>query len=60
MIQYEDYQKMKWLSIYGASIAIQCHQRIRDGKGEDLAESMEDIKEEAQSIADLALKGEAL
>lgn len=56
---YEDYQKMKWLSVYGASIAIQCHQQLRDGKGGVLPEDMERYKEEAKAVADLALEGES-
>lgn len=59
MIDYIDYQQMKWLSIYGASVAIQCHQLIRDGRSGELSDNMESIKEEAESIANLALKGEA-
>lgn len=56
---YEDYQKIKWLSVYGASIAIQSHQHLRDGRGGVLPEDMERIKEEAKAVADLALEEEA-
>lgn len=56
---YEDYQKIKWLSIYGASVAIQCHQRTLDGHGGDLTDVIERIKEEAAAVADWALEGEA-
>jgi hypothetical protein len=57
---YEDFQKTKWLSIYGASVALQCHQQILDGKGSDFTDSMENIKEEAAAIADWAMEGEQL
>jgi hypothetical protein len=59
MINYEDYQKIKWLSIYGASVAIQCHQRMIDGHGGDLSEVIESIKEDAAAVADWAMEGEA-
>ena len=45
MIDYIDYQQMKWLSIYGASVAIQCHQLIRDGRSGELSDNMESIKQ---------------
>ena len=56
---YEDFQKIKWLSIYGASVAIQCHQRMLDGHGGDLTDVIERIKEDAAAVADMALEGEA-
>ena len=59
MISYEDYQKMKWLAIYGSSIAIQANQLLMQGKGGSISFQMEKIKEEAKTIADLALEGEA-
>jgi hypothetical protein len=59
MIDYKDYQQIKWLSIYGASVAIQCHQRMIDGHGGDLSEVIESIKEDAAAVADWAMEGEA-
>ena len=56
---YEDFQKIKWLSVYGASIAIQSHQQLIDGKGGVLPEDMARYKEEAEAVADLALEGES-
>jgi len=56
---HEDFQKIKWLSIYAASIAIQCNQQLIDGRGGVLPEDMERYKEEAEAVADLALDGEA-
>jgi hypothetical protein len=56
---YEDYQKIKWLSICGASVAIQCHQRMLDGHGGDLTDVIERIKEDAAAVADWAMEGEA-
>ena len=56
---YEDFQKIKWLSVYGAYIAIQSHQQLIDGKGEVLPEDMARYKEEAETVADLALEGES-
>ena len=59
-ITYEDYKDFKWLSIYGAYVAIQCHQHLEDGKGLVLSEDMERIKKEAMAIADLESEGDAL
>jgi hypothetical protein len=58
LMTYEDFQKIKWLSVYGAYIAIQSHQQLIDGKGGVLPEDMERYKEEAKAVADLALEGE--
>jgi hypothetical protein len=55
---HEDFQKIKWLSIYGASVAIQCHQRMLDGHGGDLTDVIEGIKEDAAAVADWAMEGE--
>lgn len=59
-ITYEEYKDFKWLSIYGAYVAIQCHQHLEGGKGLVLSEDMERIKKEAMAIADLESKGDAL
>jgi hypothetical protein len=56
---HEDFQKIKWLSIYGASVAIQCHQRMLDGHGGDLTDVIDSIKADAAAVADWALEGEA-
>jgi len=56
---YEDHQKFKWLSIYGAYVAVQCHQRMIDGHGGDLSDVIESIKADAEAVADWALEGEA-
>ena len=59
LMTYEDFQKIKWLSVYGAYIAIKSHQHknfsISPGV---LPEDMERYKEEAKAVADLALEGE--
>ena len=59
-ISYEDYKDFKWLSIYGAYVAIQCHQHLEDGKGGVSSEDMKRIKEEAMAVADLESEGDAL
>lgn len=56
---HEDFQKIKWLSIYGASVAIQCHQRMLDGHGGDLTDVIERIKGDAAAVADWAMEGES-
>lgn len=59
-MNFEDYQKHKWIAIYGASVAIQCHKYLDDldddKKALDFA--IDKIKEQAEKIANLALKGE--
>lgn len=61
LTDYSEYQKSKWLSIYSAYIALQCHHYINiERKGMSLlAEDMKIIKQEAVEISDLGLKGEA-
>jgi hypothetical protein len=49
-MKYEDYQKIKWLSIYGASITVQSYDFLQDKK----------IKAKAVEIANLALEGDSL
>jgi len=57
---YQEFVKHRWLCVYGASVALQVHQRKRDGLGAVDVETMKGIKEEAQAIADLDAQGEAL
>lgn len=56
---YEDYQKTKWLSVYGASIAIQSNKYLEEDKLDSLSSIMPIIKQKARQIADLALDGES-
>jgi hypothetical protein len=56
---HEDFQKIKWLSIYGAYIAIKSHRQMLAAFGGVLPEDMERYKEEAEAVADLAMEGEA-
>ena len=60
-MNYEDYQKHRWIAIYGASIAIQCHKYLDDldDDKKSLDSVMPKIKEQAEKIANLALKGES-
>lgn len=57
---FEDFKQIKWLSVYGAYVAIQCHQHLEDGKGGVLPEDMKRFKEEAITIADLSCEGDPL
>ena len=52
----EEFELQKWLAIYGASVALQCHQQKIDGKGSDFSNTMSSIKEEAEALADWALE----
>lgn len=42
----------RWLSVYGASVALQVHQRFREGRGAPDEDDFERYVEEAASIAD--------
>lgn len=61
-MNYEDYQKHKWIAVYGASIAIQCHKYLDDldDDKKSLDFVMPRIKEQAEKIADLSLKEDAV
>ena len=56
---YRAFMKHRWLCVYGASVAIQVHERMREGRGAVDVEIMRDIKEEARAIADLDAEGES-
>lgn len=58
-MKYEDYQQAKWISIYGAYIALKCSEFMQNNKGSFLQDEMQKIKNEAVDIANLALDGEA-
>jgi len=47
------YKEAKWLAVYGASVAAQCHQHYLDGRGGVTPDAMERIQEEAKAVADL-------
>ena len=51
--------KHRWLCVYGASVALQVHQRMIEGQGGVDIKTMIDIKEEARAIAELDAEGEA-
>lgn len=55
---YEYFQKAKWLSIYGASFALQMRDLLRDGHALT-DEAVESCKQEAKAVADLEQEGEA-
>mgnify|MGYP001606049378 FL=1 len=56
---YQAFMKHRWLCVYGASVAIQVHEHMREGRGAVDIETMQDIKEEARAIADLDAEGES-
>ena len=49
----DEFKQHRWLAIYGASVAVQAHQNLMDGKGHVLPEDMKHIMEEAGAVADL-------
>ena len=48
---FEAYKKHKWLAVYGASVALQVHQHMREGRGSPDADAMMRIREEASAVA---------
>jgi hypothetical protein len=56
---YRAFMKHRWLCVYGASVALQVRDHMREGRGTVDLERMRDIKEEARTIADLDTEGES-
>ena len=50
---YQEFMKHRWLAVYGASVAIQAHQHLLDGRGGVDFDTMQGFKEEAAAVADL-------
>jgi hypothetical protein len=50
----QTFQRMKWLSVYGAAVALQIHDHLREGKGPPDDTAMDCFVEEAAAQADIA------
>lgn len=55
---YEYFQKAKWLSVYGASFALQMRDLLRDGHALT-DEAVESCKQEAKAVADWEQENDA-
>jgi hypothetical protein len=57
---FNDHREGCWLAVYGATVALQVHDRMRDGMGSpDTDEEWDGITEEAEAVADLAAESRA-
>jgi len=57
---YREFKKHRWQCVYGASVALQVHQRMIEGRGGIDVKAMINIKEEARAVADLDAEGESV
>ncbi len=49
----DEFSRHRWLAVYGAMIAIQTREHVRDGYGGPNASLMRHFTEEAAAVADL-------